>query len=463
MKVGKVRATLVEIWSRAIKIVKDKNGNVYWNGEDNLYPNEIEGVINNSPTALKASKIVGKYISGSGVIDASTGDVFDYEKMPFVNEKKFYKLPDVISIAANDMARQGGVWFHVGYGVNENGLLYQKTIDVLPYAKCRISKEDDEGNPGKIIFKDFTAKQMFGAKEKQKWFYPYNPNLEVVKAQIKADSPDSEDLAASINRYRGQVYYMNLTPEYKYALAPIDSAFNDADTEYRIGLYTNTQSRRGFLGKLIAVTQGLDEEMAKKTDEDLAKFLGTEDSADFYHVDVDQADDITKVIHFEQLKPQFDDKLFLEADRRIRRNILGVNDSIPEALINSSEGSLFGTQADTYTEMKMFLTEQVEDKQNKLERTLSFLGFPCKIQPIVQKETAATSDKQADAQAALKGSVGGVTALIALQQSVSAGTTTFNSAVQIIETIYGIDRETAIKMVGDPIEAPITETPTENV
>ena len=61
-----------------------------------------------------------------------------------------------------------------------------------------------------------------------------------------------------VKHYRGQVYYMNLTPRYKYALSKFDSTYNDADSEFRYGLYIN-RATTGFLGKTIAITQGLDE------------------------------------------------------------------------------------------------------------------------------------------------------------------------------------------------------------
>ena len=48
--VGKIRATLVELYNRVIEPDK-KNKNIYSNGIDNLYPYEIERVVNNSPTA----------------------------------------------------------------------------------------------------------------------------------------------------------------------------------------------------------------------------------------------------------------------------------------------------------------------------------------------------------------------------------------------------------------------------
>ena len=65
--VGKIRATLVELYSRVIKV--DKNDkNIYLNGENNLYPYEIERAINNSPTATRATDIMQRFISGEGVV-----------------------------------------------------------------------------------------------------------------------------------------------------------------------------------------------------------------------------------------------------------------------------------------------------------------------------------------------------------------------------------------------------------
>jgi hypothetical protein len=46
--------------------------------------------------------------------------------------------------------------------------------------------------------------------------------------------------------------------------------------------------------------------------------------------------------------------------------------------------------------------------------------------------------------------VGGVQALLQLQQAVSAQLTDYESAVAIIEEIYGINNELARKMLGTP-------------
>lgn len=447
------RASLVELFNRIIKIDKNKDGDVYWNGENNLYPNEIELVIGNSPTASRSAQMMGKFIGGKGLVN----EVQDI----IVNDRKNYKLSNVIALAGQNIAKQNGVWIHIGYGLDEELKPVPKTLDVLDYCKCRLATEDDDDNWGKIFYKDYTKKASFGGKqEKSKWFYPFNKNPKVVLAQIKADSPKEEDLIEALKKYRGQVYYLNLTPEYKYALSPVDSVYNDADSEFRISNYTNTQTRTAFLGKTVALTQGLEEKQEEQVEKDLANFLGSENSGSIYHMSVASTDDLDKIIKFIQLKPQFDDKLFVEADSRIRRNILGAFNNIPEPLILAGSGALFGTSAEAYTQMKLFYSEQTEDERYKLSEAFTYLGFPCEIEPIVKQEVTEqdAETKRQEAQATLRGSVGGVTALIALQQSVSQGYTQIPAAIEIIKNIYGIDEETAKKMIGDPVEtAPETQ------
>lgn len=374
-----VRAKLVEIYSRVVKLAKEDNEEIYLNGDNNLYPNEIEGVINNSPIAFSAAKIMTKFIGGLGVENNLT-----------VNKEKNYTLNDIVRMFSKSIANHNAVPIYIGYGINEEGKIYPNKLDVLECTKIRLSKEDSEENKGRIFYKDYESKSSFGKKNKARWFYPFNSNQDVIHAQIERDLKDSDKkytgLAHAIRHYRGQVYYLNLTPEYTYALAPVDSVFNDADSDYRIGLYTNKQVRSGFLGKTTVITQGLDEETQKIIEEDIKKFLGAENSDSIFQLSVKEADRLDDVIKFIQLKPQFDDKLFVETNSRISKNILIAFNNIPEPLISAGSGALFGTTSETYLEMKLFYSEQTADERKKLEETLTTLGFPCKIIPMAEKK-----------------------------------------------------------------------------
>lgn len=384
-----VRATLINIYQRVITVLKGKGENIYLNGDNNLYPNEIEAVVSNSPTASRCAVVMSKYIAGDGVYLDNEEMLLDYESLPIVNKKKKYKITDIIEMAARSISKQKGAWFHITYGIGDDGKVKPIGIDVLDYCKPRLSKEDTEENKGKIYVKDWDNKTAFGNKDIDDWFYPFNPNEDVVLAQIKSDNDgDVSDILEAIKNYRGQIYYLNLTPEYVYAVSTINAVYNDADTEDRISIYSNKESREGFLGKTIIITQGIDEEDESTTNDDIKNLLGADNAGNVWHLEVDQVENLDNVLKVIQLKPQFDDKLFESTDKRILRNIFGAFNNIPPALVLSSEGALFGTNADTYNQMKIFYSEQTKEEREKLERALYYMGFPIKIKPIAINEGA---------------------------------------------------------------------------
>ncbi len=449
--VGKVRATFFEIFKKKDVLAKDKETHIWWNGENNLYPNEIEGIVANSPTAKRCVKLWGKFVSGRGMVDPLT-DVI-------VNTRKNYKLSNIASLAADEAGEQGGAFFHVGYGLNDQLKLTQRSLDLLDYTKCRLTKQDDDKNEGKIIYKDWAKKLTFNDKNNvQREYYPYNPDPLVVLEQIKTDYAKSkgtptDDLATMLPHYTGQVYYWNLTPKYKYAIAPIDPVYNDADSEARIQVYNNGGIRDGFLGKIAIITQGLDDETAKKVEKDLIDWLGETGGNGIWRLDVEKAESLDNILKIIQLKAQIDPKLFADLKKEIRSAIIGMF-NIPEGMLNVSD-SIFGTQSDTYEGFKLFFSEQTEDERLKLQDTLKYLGFPCEIEPIVKKANAEESDKTLDAQAELRGSVGGVTALVTIVQNVASGILDLEAAVNIVINVYGFDEATARSMIGTPKE-PIT-------
>lgn len=382
--VGVVRASLPELYSREIK-VDTRNENIYLNGIDNLYPYTIERFINNSPTASRAVALLHNFFSGKGV-----------ENDRIVNAKKGYYLSDIVDMVAGDVAPQSGSFIWVGYGVNEENELGQKTLDVLDYSNCRISLEDGHEYPGRIFEKDYSAKSNFLTRNESKetWYYPYNPNPEIVSAQMRADArsalklDDDSDVTIEqmVRHYRGQVFYYNTTRKYKYALSRFDSVVNDADSEFRFSLYVNREFRTGFLGKLIALTQGLDDDQYEMIAEDLASLLGSENVGSMLHLNVEQTEQLDNILKVIQLKPQFDDKLFVENDKRIRRNILGAANNIPEPLIYSSEGAMFGPSGNLYKEMQLFLQDQCHRDIIGIEKALTRLGFETKIIPLIEED-----------------------------------------------------------------------------
>ena len=59
-------------------------------------------------------------------------------------------------------------------------------------------------------------------------------------------------------------------------------------------------------------------------------------------------------------------------------------------------------------------------------------------------------DKTLEAQASLKGSVGGVQALLEIQASYAQGLTTYESAINMLDLIYGYNKDQAVRLLGKP-------------
>ena len=345
----KVRAKLVELYNRITTF--DEKEKIHLNGYNNLYPYEIESVIANSPTGSRASNMMSKFIAGKGVannimLDRTSG----------------YRLNDFIKDVANDIAIQYGCFIHISYKI-DNGMIVPNIPQVLDYKKCRIQKTDDKKNKGRVVIKDWKKQVRFGEKkDDEKWYYPYSNNQDVLLAQIMADAKKAKatgSLEEALPHYRGQVFYMNLTPQLDYALSLFDSTYNDLDTEYRISLYSNNVIRTGFLGKIAVVTQGLDEKTSEQIDEDVKKWLGSENAGSVYRLDLEQTVELDKAFKIMHVESQFDEAQFKDTKETVRKNILGSANNIPEGLVMDS-GGLFQSSGEAYKQMKIFYEEQIE-------------------------------------------------------------------------------------------------------
>lgn len=392
---SKFRATFKELWKRVTPVTSNKKENsIYYNGANNLYPNEMELAINNSPIASRAVQIFSKYVSGGGVL--VNGTTVERKDLPVINRRQNLNIADIYEMAGRSMAYQNGVFLWRGVGLKfegdeaviENGkpVIIGKQLEVLDYKKCRISKEDGDENPGKIWYRDWTCEADKKSNAPQ-WFYPFSNNQAVIYAQLERDykeryGDEEFDLAEAVKCYRGQVLFVNMTPEYTYPLSPFNSVFNDCDTDYRISLANNTSSRNGFMGKTIVQTQGLEEEEEEDFAKSLQDWLGAEHTNSVFLQNVERTDNLDLALKITQLKPNFDDKLFVETDKRNRRNILGCANNLPSQLIYAEDGSLFSAGSDAITEYKKFYSEQTEDERSAIVRAVKQLGFDYDILPI---------------------------------------------------------------------------------
>ena len=411
----------------------DKRKGIFNFGEDNNYPNEVKSVINNSVTASSCVALLKKFIKGKGV------DV-DF----FVN-KDNESVNGLISKIAEDIAYFNGFTLHIGY--NELGLI--SSIKHIPFNWVRWGKEDVNGYKSRLQL----SKNWHNKKDPVSEFDVYNPN--VALTQISK---------VGIEEYKGQIFYSEIESGV-YPMSLVHPAIQDADSEFKSSKFKNNLLNKGFLNNLIVVTKKFESQRQKEAFQSNFKSqLGVDGQGVFNHIEADlNSDELDKEIFFKEVNTNVNDKLFEYTDRKASDNVIKAF-GVPPALIDTSNSSgIFGNSGELIKQMRIFLQEKTEDYRMYLDKVFSDFyknsssevmrnaTFEIqKLNTIDAEVSADTGDKVAAAQATLKGSVGGVQALLQIQQSVSSGATDLSAAIEIIKNIYGYDAETARKMLGTP-------------
>jgi hypothetical protein len=180
-------------------------------------------------------------------------------------------------------------------------------------------------------------------------------------------------------------------------------------------------------------------------------------------IDVDTPEQKPELLPFNH---QNNDKLFEYHETSTQNNIRKVF-TIPTIFLDAIPGSL--GMSKELDEAVTFYNRMTQDERAVIEETYAYLFGDImtgsfKIKPLTMQamsnELSAddeTAAKIADAQSVLRGSVGGVTALITLQQSISAGTTSVDAGVAMLREIYGFTNEVAREMLQGVEEQPLID------
>lgn len=387
------RAKLIEFEPKKVE-VNAKYNNIYYNGENNLYPNEYEAVMYASPTALKAHSIKTKFIAGRGL--KINGVETKYKEQKSLNNKG-HNVFDLVENASQSISSQRGVFIWVGYGLKD-GEIIKKSYEVLDFSMCRISKEDSFENAGKVYYGDFTKREAV-----KQWFYPFNDDPGAVASQIKKDfdirkkdakNKDIEfNLISAIENYRGQVFYLNLDKNLVYPTHALHAVYRYADLEYQLSKYFNTNVKNGLLGKVAVLTQGLSDEVVKDVERDIREWLGPEGSDGVYHLDVTQADNLDNVLKVIQVSSNYNEKQFELTNKLAKNAIMGAFNVLP-VLIDTADGALFGTSGEAYEAAKTIQDDLTKSDRNAIENAFYKIGLDIEIIPLTAIDEIVEEQEQ---------------------------------------------------------------------
>jgi len=142
------------------------------------------------------------------------------------------------------------------------------------------------------------------------------------------------------------------------------------------------------------------------------------------------------------LEFDFSDIIYLQGDKKSQSQTNAINTKILIDLNTSvSEGKM-----DRQTAINTLVFQGFnEDKAEGL------ISQPVEeIIPDDSTNNVVIPQEQLDAQANLRGSVGGVQGVLAVQLQVSQGITDLESAIAILEEFYGLNEDTARRILGTP-------------
>jgi len=436
-------------------ITNDSVSGIMKFGINNDYPQIIEKLILGSQTAKSASNIFASFLSGSGFTNTEIGKVIvgiDYKG-------KKVTLDKMLRETAKSCSKFNGTYIHCN--MNIEGTI-NKT-KVVPFKNCRLSRQDDNGYCGKIAvhqnWERDPDKKTFNQSEIS-WYYNFNKNSVV---------QNIED-AGGFDKFKGQIFFLSLDDSYLYPLSQFDSVYLDMDTEYQIQLFRNREIRNGFSDKIVMHINLPDDELERRqTIEKCRNWMGSDgDKLLLFESEFDENGELAAGSNFkvDKIPTNINDKLFADWEKGLANNIRKAPYSIPAVLIDYEQGQLSQASGEMLTQATNYynaLTQPLRDEiseaikeiyQNfdsdilKNNQDWSIKPVELLMNQVVEQDSPDVIKQKS--QAELRGSVGGITALIQLQQSVSQQLTDIESAIATIVEIYGISDDIARKMIGTP-------------
>lgn len=439
----------------------------YYNfGEFNDYPQIIELLVNNSITARTVADMYARFLIGNGF----ENELINTE---IIGQDVFGRnitVIDLLRYACKELSINQGFSFHFNFNAfGEIGKIQPK-----PFKNFRLGKRDDLGYIPKVLYNEKWIWDVNIRGEKRKVnvedvtiFDLFNPNKEVFNELVNKSGGDPL-------KYNGQIYYASLDKQFLYPLSIFNPVYLELDNDYQIELFKNRQLRNGFLSKLIFHIRGGSDEENKEQTEDIKKFIGVDgDSCLVIAEDINDMNNIEgkNSLITEKIDTSINDKLFENWNKDIINNIRKAGRNIPQILIDYESSSLGTTSGESLSQAVAFYNVMTADDRKFISNC--FAEFMKKsvnktlrnnenwnIDPITISEDTkknTVKDKKQESQAVLRGSVGGVQAILNIQKSVSAGLTDYNSAIAIMEEIFGIGKKKAAEIIGEPKEVPITQ------
>ena len=216
----------------AVNFQRDLNIQSY--GADNLYPQRVFDIIENSSTGLSCLERYQNFIEGNGVNDTGFSE--------YVCNRRGDTVDDILHLMAQDIGYYNGVALHVNY----NFACEITEVQHIPFQNCRLEEEDENGRVTYInVHPDWSGQKTRKGKkvnvnqDNVAKIFPFNPDPKVVMAQIEA--------AGGIENYKGQILWFSMTGRFQYPKPKYDKIVTALSTDEGLDNVKYRNTRNNFL------------------------------------------------------------------------------------------------------------------------------------------------------------------------------------------------------------------------
>ena len=208
--------------------------NIQTYGSDNLYPQRMFDLIQNSPTGSTCVERYMTFIEGDGLRDKRLA--------AFPCNRRGDTLDDIISLMAYDLAYFHGFALHLNYNMACDIVELQH----IPFQNCRLEEEQEDGAvPFINIHPDWAGRRHRRGKtlpvntETVRKVHAFNPRREAVLSQIEA--------AGRIEDYRGQILWFSMDGRNQYPKPIYDKVVTNLSTDEGLDNVKYRNVRNGFM------------------------------------------------------------------------------------------------------------------------------------------------------------------------------------------------------------------------
>jgi hypothetical protein len=324
-----------------------------------------------------------------------------------------------------------------------------KELHFRPDSMYRVKKKDDIGNVSSY-FNTITGKE-----------YPaFNKDKTILASQIEK--------AGGFEKFSGQIFQYNTTTQ-PYEITPFFSVVKWMRIEEITPENIDSASDNSLFGNNIFIMKksaesSVDEDgntVLTNTDKVIGALRAsksTKKSGTNHVLTVDTEEELSKLMHKIEIGNTIDIDKFNTVDDKAGKKICTAGYCFPHVLASASEG-LFSASGESYRAAIAIWSETCFSQAEKIENVFAKMGI---VLQEVQAADATVEDNSdvdqttLDAQATLKGSVGGVQSILAIQTSYAQKLTTYESAMSILSLVFGYNEIDSRNLLGNPVLTPLT-------